>query len=134
LIKRGVDENAQARKSALLVAAVLALFGAWNFYRGRMTVVAVLGGISLALLVIGLFVPPLARGFHRAWMRLALILGYINSRILLFLMFYGILTPYGIVSRLFGRDVLNRRSRARESYWITRPKTRQTKEGFERLF
>lgn len=134
MTKQGVDIDAQARKSALLVAAVLALFGAWNFYRGRMTVVAVLGGISLALLVIGLFVPPLARGFHRAWMRLAFILGYINSRILLFLMFYGMLTPYGIVSRLFRRDVLNRRTRARESYWITRPKTRQTKEGFEHLF
>ncbi|HVG31789.1 MAG TPA: SxtJ family membrane protein [Pyrinomonadaceae bacterium] len=134
MIKKGVDENAQARKSALLVAAVLALFAAWNFYRGRMTVVAVLGGISLALLVVGLFVPPLARGFHRAWMRLAGILGYINSRILLFLMFYGILTPYGIISRLLGRDVLNRRARGQESYWITRPKTRQTKEGFERLF
>jgi hypothetical protein len=67
-------------------------------------------------------------------MRLALILGYINSRILLFLMFYGLLTPYGIISRLLGRDVLNRRSRGRESYWIERPKTRQAKEGFERLF
>jgi Saxitoxin biosynthesis operon protein SxtJ len=134
LTKHAVDENAQARKSALLVAAVLALFGAWNFYRGRMTVVAVLGGISLALLVVGLFVPPLARRFHNAWMRLALVLGYINSRILLFLMFYGLLTPYGIISRLIGRDVLNRRGQGRESYWVTRPKTRQTKEGFERLF
>ena len=134
MTRQSIDENAQARKSALLVAAVLALFGAWNFYRGRMTVVAILGGISLALLLTGLFVPPLARLFHRAWMRLALILGYINSRILLFLMFYGMLTPYGIVSRLLRRDVLNRRSLARESYWITRPKTRQTREGFERLF
>lgn len=134
MTKRVVNEQAQARKSALLVAAVLALFGAWNFYRGRMTVVAILVGISLALLITGLFVPPLARLFHRSWMRLALILGYINSRILLFLMFYGMLTPYGIISRLVGRDVLNRRSRGRESYWIERPKTRQAKEGFERLF
>jgi len=133
-LTKHVDENAQARKSALLVAAVLALISAWNFYRGRMTVVAVLGSISLALFFIGLLVPPLARRFHHAWMSLAAVLGYVNSRILLFLMFYGVVTPYGLISRLFGRDPLNRRAQAKESYWIVREKTRQTKQSFERLF
>ena len=33
--------DAQARKTALVVAAVLLAIAAWNFYRGRMTVVGV---------------------------------------------------------------------------------------------
>lgn len=129
-----VVTNAQARKTALIVAAVLALFAAFSFYRHHQMRAAVFGAFSLALILMGLLVPPLARAFHRAWMRLAYVLGYINSRILLFLMFYGMVTPYGIFSRLFGRDVLNRRGKGRESYWIPREKTRQSKAGFERGF
>lgn len=134
MTKQLVDENAQARKTALLVAAVLGAIAAWNFYRGRMTVVMVAGGISVALVLTGLLIPPAARLFHRGWMGLAAVLGYINSRILLFVMFYGLITPYGLVSRLVGRDTLNRRKGAKESYWVAREKTRQTKQGFERLF
>ena len=126
--------NAQARKTALLVAAVLFLVAAFSFYRHHQTRAAVLAALSLALLLTGLIIPPLARAFHRAWMRLAYVLGYVNSRILLFVMFYGIVTPYGLVARLFGRDVLNRRGKRRESYWIMREKTKQTREQFERGF
>jgi glucan phosphoethanolaminetransferase (alkaline phosphatase superfamily) len=126
--------NAQARKTALLVAAVLFLFAAFSLYRHHQTRASVLGGLSLALLLTGLIVPPLARAFHRAWMRLAYVLGYVNSRILLFVMFYGIVTPYGLVARLFGRDALSRRGKGRESYWIMREKTKQTREQFERGF
>lgn len=126
--------NAQARKTALLVAGVLILIAAWNYYRGRMTVVAVAGGIGLLLIITGLLVPPLARKFHSAWMRLAAALGYVNSRVLLGLMFYGVFTPYNLVARLFGRDPLKRRGERLESYWVKRKTTRQTREQFERLF
>ena len=126
--------DAQARKTALLVAGVLLALAAWNFYRGRMTVVVVLGSIGVALLLMGLLLPSVARRFHIVWMKFAAILGYINSRILITLMFYGLITPFGFLSRLFGRDTLNRRAQARESYWIPRETTRQTKAGFERQF
>ncbi|HEY0004843.1 MAG TPA: SxtJ family membrane protein [Pyrinomonadaceae bacterium] len=126
--------NAQARKTALLVGGVLLLFSGWNYYRGRMTVVSILGGIGLALILTGLLLPTLARRFHIFWMKLAAILGYINSRILLSLMFYGVFAPYSLVMRLVGRDPLNRRGAARESYWIKRKTTRQQPEQFERIF
>ncbi|HEX8475254.1 MAG TPA: SxtJ family membrane protein [Pyrinomonadaceae bacterium] len=126
--------DAQARKSALIVGGVLVAIAAWNFYRGRMTAVAVLGGIGALLLLVGLFVPVLARAFHTRWMQLAALLGYVNSRILLTIMYYGVFMPYGVVSRLFGRDPLNRRRTNRDTYWVARKTTRQTKEQFERLF
>ena len=126
--------NAQARKTTLIVAGVLLLFAAWNFYRQRLTVVAVLGVIGFALLIIGLLIPPAARAFHVAWMKFASILGYINSRVLLFVLFYFLITPYGWISKLFGRDALNRRGKSRDSYWIPRENSRQTKEQFERSF
>ena len=126
--------NAQARKTAFVVAAVLFGIAAWNLYRGRMIVVTVLGGVGLALLLAGLWVPAVARRFHVFWMKVAVFLGYINSRVLLGLMYYGMFTPYGLVSRLVGRDPLKRRSVGQESYWTERKVTRQPREQFERLF
>lgn len=126
--------DSQARKTSLIVAGVLLLLAAWNFYRGRMTVVYVLGGIGCALLIIALLLPPVARAFHTLWMRLASILGYVNSRVLLTLLYYLFMTPYGLISRIMGRDPLDRRGPARETYWIEREQTRQTREKFERIF
>jgi hypothetical protein len=52
------------------------------------------------------------------WMRLAFILGWINTRIILFIIFYLIFTPIGIVLRIFGIDLLDRKiERDKESYW-----------------
>ena len=125
--------DAQARKTATVVAAVLSLIAAWNLYRGRATVVAVTGGAVLALLLAGLLVPSAARRFHVFWMRVAAVLGYVNSRVLLTLLYYGLFAPYGLVSRLL-RDPLGRRGARRESYWVERERTRQAREQFERLF
>lgn len=126
--------DVQARKTALIVAGVLVLIAAWNYYRQRMTVVMVLGGLGAALLLIGLLLPPLARRFHVFWMRVAITLGWVNSRILLGLMFYGVFAPYNLIGRLVRRDTLDRRRMGRESYWVKRQRTRQSKEQFERTF
>ena len=126
--------RAQARKSALVVAAVLFLIAAWNLYRGRTSVVIVLGSLGAALAAAGLFVPAAAGAFHRGWMRLAAVLGYVNSRVLLTLTYYGLLVPYGVVSRLAGRDPLYRRGPRGDSHWTERKTTRQAREQFERLF
>jgi Saxitoxin biosynthesis operon protein SxtJ len=126
--------DARARKSALVVAPVLFLMAAWNFYRGRTTIVVVFASTAAALIIAGLFVPVAARAFHRAWMRLAVALGHVNSRVLLTLMYYLVFTPYGLVSRLAGRDPLRRRGGREESYWTERKASRQAREQFERLF
>ena len=131
---RKVVTDAQARKTALVVAAVLSGIAAWNFYKGRTTVVLIFGGLALALIVTGFLLPALARRFHVVWMTLAAALGYVNSRVLLSLLFYLVFAPYGFVSRLFKRDPLRRRGAESESYWTPRKQTRQAREGFERLF
>ena len=126
--------NREARKSALLVGAVLLIIAVWNLHRGRVVVVAVLGTAGAVLILIGLIFPTAARIFHLAWMRLAAALGFINSRVLLTLMYFLVVTPYGLVSRLVGRDPLRRRRAGEKSYWIERVHTKQSKEQFERLF
>jgi len=79
--------TAQARRSTFIVGGVVLIFAAWNLYRGRSTVVAVFGSGGVVLLGIGVFFPTGAHIFHLAWMRLAAALGYVNSRVLLTMMY-----------------------------------------------
>jgi hypothetical protein len=39
-----------------------------------------------------------------------------------------------MLTRLFGRDPLDRRGSKRQTYWVARKRSRQTREGFERQF
>lgn len=128
------SSRAQERKSALTVGIVLIALAAWSAYRGRETAVWVFASLGVALIAAGLFAPSAARAFHAAWMRLAHALGWINSRILLALIFYLVITPVGLMQRLAGRDALRRRGLGGGSYWIPRSATKQSKEQFERLF
>jgi hypothetical protein len=127
-------DNAQARKTTLIVAGILLLVTGWSLYRGHTKTVVIVGSIGTALLIIAMLIPALARRFHVMWMGLAGVLGYVNSRILLSLMFFAVVTPYGVLSRLMGRNPLQRRGPTSTSYWIPRKQSRQPKEQFERLF
>jgi hypothetical protein len=122
------------RKNALLVAAVLAGLAAWNVYRHRLLLAEALGVLALALCLAALFSRTWTERFSRGWMALAGALGYVNSRILLSLVYYVVVTPLGVILRLTGYDPLRRRAPRRESYWIPRETPRQSRRGFERPF
>ena len=128
------QEAKLARKSALVVSLVLLAIAAWNVWKGRPNVYFTTGGIGLALLVISFAWTGAAIVFHRNWMRLAEALGYVNSRIILGFTFFFLITPYGLVMRLFGRNPLRRRGPKQDSYWIPRAKPHQEPRQFERLF
>lgn len=127
-------EPPPSRRTAALVGAVMAALGAWNIHRGRPTLAAVLLLAGAVLLLIALAVPGWARRFHVGWMRFAGALGYVNTRVILVVVYYLVLTPVGTLLRLMRKDPLQRRTRPRDSYWIPRCATRQTADQFERLF
>lgn len=138
MTKRGAESLAEttrkARQAALAVAAVLAGLAAWHIYRERFVLSQIEAGLAAALGLTAMRWPAGARGFYKAWMRAAGVLGYINGRIILSAVFLLIFTPVRAITRLLGRDTLNRRGKARDSYWIPRKRSRQTPEQFERLF
>lgn len=123
-----------ARKTCLVVAAVSAAVFVFAWYRGGVRTMYVTAAVSAVLIVIGLFTPPIAILFHRGWMRFAHALGWVNSRIILSLVYFLVFVPYKVISRIAGRDPLALRQPQGASYWTKREKTRQAKEGFERLF
>ena len=66
-------------------------------------------GIAGFLTVLGLVFPRSLTGFYRLWMIIGSVLGWINTRIILAVGFYGILMPMGLVMRIVGKDPMRRR-------------------------
>ena len=127
-------DHTSARRNALWVVVALAVLAAWNVHRHRLLLTEVLGGLALALCLVALLSPSWTERFNRGWMAFAAALGYVNSRVLLSLVYYLVVTPVGVVMRLAGHDPLHRRRPQQESYWVPREVPRQSRSGFERPF
>jgi len=65
--------------------------------------------LSAALIVTALLAPMLLKPFHRVWMRIGEMLGWVNSRIILGVVYYLVMLPIGFVRRFAGSDPMRRR-------------------------
>ena len=78
--------------------------------------------ISLIFLVLGLLKSKLLTPLNYGWIKLGEILGKIIAPVVMFLIFFTILTPIGLILKLFGKDLLNSKFSKVNSYWIKRKK------------
>lgn len=122
------------RHFGLLFAAVSALAGVFMVWKGSRGIVIPFGLAGLFLLT-GLFLPGVLRPFYVVWMRFAAVLAWVNTRVLLSVAFFLVLTPIGRVLRLLGKDPLDRRiDRTAATYWVKRESGMKEKQSYEHLF
>ncbi|MFN7974453.1 MAG: SxtJ family membrane protein [Acidobacteriota bacterium] len=76
----------------------------------------------------------LLKKLYAAWMKLAHALGWVNTRILLFVFFVVVLGPFALLARLFRKDFYEQAVPGSPSYWIKRPVPGFTKEDCHRQF
>jgi len=101
--------------------------------RGKSAAVYLLG-IGLFFLVISWISPMRLRLVKTVWMKIGHGLGWFNTRVLLGLIFFLLLTPIALVTRLFGMDLLDQKlQKEKESYWRVR-KNPNLLTNYERLF
>jgi len=75
--------------------------------------------ISAFFIAMGLIAPKLLTPVYNAWLKFSHILGLINSKILLFIIFYLLITPMGLIARLFSFDPMRRKVKS-DSYYLPR--------------
>lgn len=84
----------------------------------------VASGLStlLAVILIGVarFKPDLLLPLNRRWMSLGYLLGKVISPIVMAVIYFGLLAPMGLVMKVFGRDELRLRIKARQTHWRTK--------------
>jgi len=133
-IKNIKSGKRELRKFGITVGIVLGLLGGLFLWRGRDTYSYFLI-LSAAFLLLGLVVPILLKPIHKVWMTLAVLLGWLMTRVILSVLFYLVVTPIGLLARLFRKDFLELKFNGNgDSYWIPKGKVKFERSDYERQF
>ena len=143
----------ELRKFGLVMAAVLGLVGLFLWYRAIVPANWWSIGTALAFVASALVLPAILKLVFIPWMILARLLGFVNSHILLALIFYSMFAVGGLIMRIVRYDPMDRRFRhgggsgdARagqdgrqgdeggDSYWTRRESTLLPASHYERQF
>jgi len=92
-------------------------------------------GPAGGFLLIGLLAPLWLNPIRVGWMKLAAVLGAVNSRILLTVVFAGLVAPLALLLRLLGkRPIQVKMCKTASTYWHQRRPEEFTPQRMERQF
>lgn len=107
-----------------LVGGIFILLAGISFWRTGQTGLTEKMTLSFGavLIVLGGIAPRALRPIYQVWMRLGHLLGWINTRVILAVLFFFVVTPIGLALRLLGKKPFATGFQLkRESYWSARP-------------
>ncbi len=106
--------------SAVIVLAILA---AWRLLApGGLLLAASYGTAAVIVGLIGVARPRWLSPVFTLWMIVAFPIAWLGSHLLLAVVYFGLITPLGLLFRLVGRDTLDRNWRGQQnSYWRDKP-------------
>lgn len=136
---RSIDSGRRALRSfGLTVGAVLILVALILYWRHDWTArpaevwLAAAGGV---LIILGAAAPQILKPVQKVWMALALVLGYVMTRVILTIVFFGMMLPVGLLRRVFSGDPMHRAVDPHEtSYWMKKTYPDDTPQRLEKLY
>jgi hypothetical protein len=99
----------QLRSFGLLIGGIFALFGVWPALLRKEDPRLWAFALAIALILPAMAYPRILKPVYRVWMALGQMLGWINTRIILGLLFFTIFTLGGAIMRLLKKDPMNRK-------------------------
>ena len=79
--------------------------------------------ISFIFFVLGLINSKLLTPLNKLWFKFGILLGNIIAPIVMSIIFFLVVTPTGLVMRIFRKDILKLKKNSRDSYWINKDNT-----------
>jgi len=119
----------------LLWLAFFGLFGGMSWWKtGLLAEAGVFWAIGAALPALGLVWPGVLRIVYLAASYATFPIGFVVSYVILAVVYYLVLTPIGLVSRLTGYDPMQRRfDRSAKTYWTPREPEETTERYFKQF-
>ena len=104
----------------IMLPVFCGLVGALFLYTsGSWRVATILWAVGAVAAPIGWLRPGLFRPIYSAWMHVAYPIGWTISHSLMAFTYYVVLTPIGLLTRLFGRDAMSKTfDPPAETYWV----------------
>ena len=82
-----------------------------------------------------MIIKELLKPIYKAWMSLAKLLCSFIRNVILIILFYLVVTPIGLVARLFGKNFLELKfGEDKDSYWIPSKTAKFEKKSYENQF
>ena len=135
IVKKTRDVLKDLRQFGMVLAAILIVFGAIHFLKHRMILAQWFCGVGLFVLYLGLSAPGMLKNVYAVFLKAAHAIGWFNTRVILILIYYAILTPIAFIVRISGKDLLNEKIEKNiSSYWAKRQSAKPTKEQLEKQF
>jgi len=128
------ETKKELRKFGLTVGSVLAAIAILLLYFEKPSAIyfAVIG---VLLILFGALFPQLLKPLNRIWMGLAIILGFIMSRVILTVLFYLVLTPIAILAKIVDKKfMVLKYDKSAETYWEKRTNIHKKQIDYERQF
>ena len=130
-----IDKSDEAvKKTGVSVGVVLILISLLLWYLGKASFVyfSIIGGLFVILAFIAI---PVLRPFHKLWMMLALLMGFVMSRVILTLLYYLVLTPIGLLAKIVGKKFMPLGfEKSVTTYWEKRENTTKQQIDYDRQF
>jgi len=133
---RKIDSSVcELRKFAFVMGIPLALIGGFLLWRQKDYYWYFFAASPLFVLA-GLLVPVLLKPIHMGWMTFSIVMGWFMTRVILFVLFFLILTPTALLLRLLGKDLLNMKfdRNSSQSYWLARNADQSQKPDYTKQF
>lgn len=123
------------RQFGIVLGLILGVFGGIHLLKGHVSAYPWFFGAGSISLVLGIFTPRFLGFPFIIFTKVAHAIGWFNTRVILIVVYFGILTPISLIMRLFGKDPLNRNvNENSKSYWIKKDKVIECKENLEKQF
>ena len=132
-IKNIKSEKSDLKKFGITIGILLMIIAGILFWKEKESFQIFLT-IGAVLCVFSVVIPVILKPIYWIWMIFATILGWIMTRVILSILFYVIITPIGLISRLFGKQFLELKWNEKNStYWNYRS-DKLDKRSYEKQF
>ena len=88
------------------------------YFNGSLNIWALL--LSVIFLILGLLNSKILTPLNILWFKFGMLLGRIISPIIMGMVFFFVVTPTGLLMKLFNKDLLRLKKKDTKSYWITK--------------
>jgi len=133
-IKNIKSEKSDLRKFGITVGIIFMIIAGFLFWKEKESFQIFLT-IGITLFLTAITIPVILKPVYWIWMIFATILGWIMTRVILSLLFFVILTPIGLIARLFGKQFIELKwNKTNSTYWNYRNKDEFEKEKYEKQF
>lgn len=129
-----LTDKKQIRKFGLIALIFFGILCGVGIWRDKLLPTYLFGFLSI--LGLGFVIAPTPlKPVYDAWLRLAHLIGRMITNCILILIYFLVITPAGLLKRLFGGKPLPMApDKNASSYWVTRTEPAQPRERFFKRF